>query len=218
MHFCLWPLYEELPGGKQEYIPRFTVDPVLPPGGPTSEYEQELAEAPNYYAIQTCHLSEPQVAHVLPGGYRAIYYTTSFDDRTAAPSMIRLRRYLSPEIQKVDYPERPADNSLAFMRKRRLFHPDGLYGTIDIPLDDAGAFSKGINAIAFDESIGRICIAVEGELSVRILDMARNVEPDGRFSGWMEKMSYEIAEQDCWVSKDCIHSRSIPGWYEQWFH
>lgn len=218
IHFCLWPHFEELPDGKQSYIPRFTVDPVPPVGGPTSEYEQEFKEAPKFYAMQTCHLSEPHVAHVLPGGYRAVYYTTSYDDRTAAPSMIRLRRYISPEIQKVVYPQRPEDNSLALCRKRRPFHPDGLYGTIDIPLEDANAFKKGINAITWDESIGRICIAVEGELSVRILDMARSVEPDGRFSGWMERMSYEMVEQDCWTSKDCIHSQSVPGWYEQWIN
>lgn len=217
MHYSLWPMHKAMPDGKIKYTPRYIVDPTPPPGGPTPEYELVKREARRHYAHQTCHITEPQVVHVLPGNYRAVYYTTSKDDRRASPSMIRLRRYLSPEIQKVVYPERPGDNSLAFMRTERPYHPSGLYGTIEIELEDSKAFSNGINAIAWDESLGRICVAVEGELSVRILDMGRTIEPDQRFADWKVRMSQEIAEQDCWHSKDCIHSRSIPGWWEHWF-
>lgn len=216
LHFCLWPMYEQMLDGSTKCIPRYIVDPTPPLDGPTPEFEAMQAEAIKHYAVQTCHISDPQVANVLPGGYRAIYYTTSYDDLKASPSMIKLRRYLSPEIQKVTYPARPDDNSASFLRKPRPLHPNGLYGTIEIPIEDSSAFGKGINAITWDESIGRICIAVEGELGVRILDMARSVEPDKRFVGWKETMSREIAEQDCWNSKNCIHSGSIPGWYEHW--
>ncbi|KXN90104.1 hypothetical protein AN958_05109 [Leucoagaricus sp. SymC.cos] len=195
VHFCLWPMYQRVEDGKVNYIPR---------------------TAKKTYAIQTCHICEPQAAHVLPGGYRAIYYTTSHDDRRATPSMIKLRRYLSPEIQRVAYPLRPEDNSLAFLRKKRPVHPTGLYGTVEIPLEDSNAFSKGINAITWDETLGRICIAVEGELGVRILDMGRTVEPDSRFAAWRKKTDQEMFEQDCWHSKDCIHSESIPGWFDHW--
>jgi hypothetical protein len=216
MHFSIWPMYQTMADGTRKYIPRYVVDPTPPPGGPTAEWEIRKAEAKQHYHLQTCHVVDPQVAHALPGSYRAVYYTTLHTDRRASPSMIRLRRYLSPEIQKVTYPVRPDDNSLAFMRKERPLHPSGLYGTIDIPLEDSSAFAKGINAIAWDETLGRICIAVEGELGVRILDMGRTVEPDQRFAGWKQQIYREIAEQDCWHSKDCIHSGSIPGWYEHW--
>lgn len=218
LHFCLWPMYENQPDGAQKWVHRYTIDPSEPEGGITPEWEALRNEARKYYAIQTCHVTEPQVAHVLPGGYRAVYYTTLHDDRRASPSMIRLRRYLSPEIQKVVYPPRPEDNSLMFMRKPRHYHPDGLYGTIDIPLEDTSAFATGINAITWDETIGRVCIAVKGELGIRILDMARNVEPDRRFVKWKDNMCLEMAEQDCWTSKDCIHRTTIPGWYEQWLN
>ncbi|KAF9453898.1 hypothetical protein P691DRAFT_694151 [Macrolepiota fuliginosa MF-IS2] len=212
MHFCLWPMYETRSDGKQWCVPRYTVDPTPPPGGPTPTWQVLQNEAKDHYSIQTCHLCDPHVAHVLPGGYRAIYYTTLYDDRKASPSMIKLRRYLSPEVQKLAYPPRPADNSLAFMDKKRRYHPSGLYGTIDIALEDAKAFETGINAISWDETTGRICIAVEGELSVRILDMARNVEPDKRFVSWRDATFHEMGKMGCFTSKDCIHRVSIPGW------
>ncbi|KAJ3559570.1 hypothetical protein NP233_g11232 [Leucocoprinus birnbaumii] len=217
MHYSLWPMYEPTADGGVKYIPKYIVDPTPPANGTTPEWAYERDVARTHYAHQTCHVTDPQVVHILPGNYRAVYYTTSEDDRRASPSIMRLRRYHSPETQKIEYPVRPEDNSSAFMRTERPYLPSGLYGTIDIKPQDDDVFSKGVNAVAWDESIGRICIAVEGELGIRILDMAMNVEPDNRFAGWKQQMSQEIVEQDCWHTKDCIHSRSIPGWWEHWF-
>ena len=210
MHFSLWPMCQQTSDGKIHYISKYIVDPAPLPDGPTPEWELVRTEAQKHYTHQSCHQTDPQVVHVLPGNYRAVYYTTSQHDRRTSPSMLRFRRYLSPEVQKTTYPERPKDNSLAFMRTERPFHPSGLYGCIEIGLDDAYAFSsKGINAIAWDESIGRVCVAVQGELGVRVLDMGLTVEPDQRFAGWKKRMSQEIAEQDCWHSRNCSHTRSV---------
>ncbi|EKM83949.1 hypothetical protein AGABI1DRAFT_124275 [Agaricus bisporus var. burnettii JB137-S8] len=217
-HFCLWPMYEQTPDGHINYIPRYTVIPTEPPGGITPEYEAEFASAGKFSMAQSCHITDPEVAHVLPGGYRAIFYTTKYDDLRASPSMIKLRRYISPEIQDRSYPEKPADNSLSFLRKTRRKVPNGIYGTIDIPVEDSATFGLGISAITWDESIGRICVAIDGELCVRILDMAKSVEPDVRFDAWKERMSQEIVEQGCWnVTKECIHTDAhnvpMPGGY-----
>lgn len=216
MHFSMWPMWHRKSDGEIQYISKYIVDPAPLPGGPTPEWELLRREAQRHYSHQSCHQTDPQVVHILPGNYRAVYYTTSQDDRRISPSMLRLRRYLSPEVQKLAYPERPGDNSLAFMRTERPFHPSGLYGTIEVELEDTNAFHKGINAIAWDESIGRVCIAVEGELGVRILDMGLTVEPDQRFAGWKKRMSQEIAEQNCWHSKDCLHTHFASSWPSLW--
>lgn len=207
-HYCLWPMYEQLADGSINYLPRYTVIPTEPPGGPTAEYERELALTRKFASTQSCHITEPEVAHVLPGGSRALYYTTPNKDLRAAPSVLKLRRYISPEIQDLSYPERPADTSLSFLRKQRPKVPTGIYGPIEIAIEDAATFGQGITAITWDETIGRICVAIDGELCVRILDMAKSVEPDVRFDAWKERMSREIVEQGCWdTTKDCIHTR-----------
>jgi hypothetical protein len=216
-------MYEQMADGHINYIPHYVVTPTEPPGGANARYERELALARKYSSAQSCHITEPEVAHVLPGGSRAIYYTTEDDDLKVAPSMIKLRRYISPEIQDLSYPERPADNSLSFLRKQRPKVPTGVYGSIEIPFEDSATFGLGISAITWDESIGRICIAIDGELCVRILDMAKSVEPDTRFNAWKERMSQEIVEQGCWnTTKDCIHTRTfnvpMPGGYNPHSH
>ncbi|KAG6853541.1 hypothetical protein C0991_003398 [Blastosporella zonata] len=99
-HSILWP-------SKQSGVPH---------GGThlSKLYKYDLSD----FVMQTSHQSTPLTSHVLPGAFRSIVYTTSENDRTDAPSLHALRRYINPEFQTEEYPiERVKRESTAQRKK-----------------------------------------------------------------------------------------------------
>lgn len=148
-----------------------------------------------HVCFQSQHICTPLVTHVLPGVYRALMYTVMEDDRKDAPSMVSLRRYVNPEYQYADYPISRVDRSTCVLRKRLPVVPSNIYGSF--PLDESCQQhyqNGGVAAIAWDEGIGRVCIAAENEMQIQILDFAHVVQPGARFARW--KRNQDIVLHD----------------------
>lgn len=177
IHHVLWPAHVEIPAtltqaAKTVYY--YSLDHVVP---------------------QTKHVSSPHVTHILPGAYRALMYTVPTADRSDTPALIRLRRYINPEIQHADYPLPKEDTSEPILRKKRRALPFNVYGTFDLPRHVKQLYQEeGVAAITWDEGIGRVCIAAKDEMNIRILDFAHVVQPDARFAQWKRSQAYLHSE------------------------
>ncbi|GBE77151.1 predicted protein [Sparassis crispa] len=97
-------------------------------------------------------------AHVLAGSYRSIVYTTPLGNRTDAPPIVKFHRYFDPWSRWEDPPE-GVDMSQKHVVSR-TYVPDGVR---DI---------KSVAALAWDETIGRLCVAGAGSPTVHVLDFA----------------------------------------------
>jgi len=147
----------------------------LPPS-PGSEAKKSYYYSLSNVSFQSRHDCDPNVAHVLPGAYRALIYTVPSDDRTDSPALINLRRYITPEAQPIDYPITPADNLSEEQRvmKRRKLIPSNIYSSLVIPKKLAASLREdGETAVAWDEGIGRVCIAASDDSVIHILDFAQ---------------------------------------------
>lgn len=157
------------------------------------------ATAPAHYEYEykhnavhvTTHISDPEVAHVLPGATRAVVYTVDKDDRTDFPKMLRLRRYNHPFARAGKYQEalKPEPEPIS-RRKRKPILRKTLFRTFG-PQDIVEEINNrgGVAAIAWDEGSGRICVAAEKENEVRILDCSYVTIPDARFAEWKRKQA-----------------------------
>ena len=167
IHHLVWPSAEYIPATRTRNA--------------TVQYYYTL----EHVCFQSQHVCSPLVTHILPGVYRALMYTVMEDDRTDAPSLVSLRRYVNPEYQYADYPIPRVDRSTRILRKKLPAVPCNIYSSF--PLDEKCQQhyqNGGIAAITWDEGIGRVCIAAENEMQIRILDFAHVVHPDARFARW----------------------------------
>lgn len=166
---------------------------------PTETKIEATATAPAHYEYEythdvvhvTTHISEPDVAYVLPGATRAVVYTVGKDDRTDFPKMLRLRRYNHPFARATKYQEALKPEPEPISRRQRKPVPRKTlfrnFGPADIveEINDRG----GVAAIVWDEGSGRICVAAEKENEVRILDCSYVTIPDARFAEWKRKQA-----------------------------
>jgi hypothetical protein len=157
-HYMVWPTHVDLPpfpGSKQQ-----------------KSYYYSLSNV----SFQSRHVCDPNIAHVLPGAYRTLLYTVPSDDRTDTPALLNLRRYITPEAQPFDYPVAPEDDrntEQRVMKKRKLI-PSNIYSSLVIPKKLAASLKEdGVTAVAWDEGIGRVCIAASYDSVIHILDFAQ---------------------------------------------
>ncbi|KAF8079203.1 hypothetical protein FPV67DRAFT_1616907 [Lyophyllum atratum] len=170
IHYVVWPSSKANKQGSQTYF--YSLD---------------------YVCIQTRHNCEPYVAHVLPGAFRALIYTAHMDDRKDALTLVSLRRYLNPEFQTKNYPIPRVNRSSKVMRKKVPSMPTNVYGTLKTNPAALERFQRlGIAAIAWDEGIGRVCIAAGGTPQIEIVDFANVVHPDRRFERWKQAQDYVL--------------------------
>ncbi|PFH49670.1 hypothetical protein AMATHDRAFT_147100 [Amanita thiersii Skay4041] len=143
------------------------------------------------------HVSPPYNLHILPGAYRAVVYSIREEDRKDTPGLVALRRYLNPEFTPKDYP-RPSPVTLnSVLRKPRYTIPAAVYSSIELSVNAREQLAKnGISAIAWDESIGRLCIVPGNEQKIRVLDFSSVVQPDERLSRWVKAGTYFQRKDD----------------------
>ena len=99
---------------------------------------------------------------ILPGSYRSIVYAVPKDDITNAPSIVEIKRYGDEETLRRPTPEEMADPG--YMRApRKPFH------------QFFWEMEKGVRvkAMAWDETIGRLCMVVEKSQVVFMLDFSK---------------------------------------------
>ncbi|KAL6301301.1 hypothetical protein BKA93DRAFT_828413 [Sparassis latifolia] len=97
-------------------------------------------------------------AHVLAGSYRSIVYTTPLGNRTDAPPIVKFHRYFDPWSRWEDPPDGVDMHQKHVVS--RTYVPDSVR---DI---------KSVAALAWDETIGRLCVAGAGSPTVHVLDFA----------------------------------------------
>jgi hypothetical protein len=157
-HFIVWPTHVDIPpspGSKQ-----------------TKSYYYSLSNV----TFQSRHDSDHVIPHVLPGAYRTLIYTVPSDDRRATPSLLDLRRYVTPEAQPYDYPriDRDANPEERVMKDRKNI-PFNIFSSLVMPNKLATTLREdGVTAVAWDEGIGRVCIASSDDSTIHILDFAQN--------------------------------------------
>ncbi|KNZ81676.1 hypothetical protein J132_11030 [Termitomyces sp. J132] len=134
---------------------------------------------------QTRHDADPYIGHVLPGVFRSLVYTTERTDRTATPSLTSLRRYISPEFQSDWYPLARVQRDSTVERHNYKRMPNNVYTQLDIGLEAAARYRvHGLGAIAWDQSIGRVCLTIGGGRLIEILDFSHAALPVERFLDW----------------------------------
>ena len=98
---------------------------------------------------------------VLAGSFRTVAYCVPKADRTAAPKLWRMYRYYDPASRKPTAENGP----------HGVWHgPQSVLTTLEVPEE---VTSKRVEALAWDETIGRLCVAFEGEQTVTVLDYAK---------------------------------------------
>jgi hypothetical protein len=154
-HFILWPQHFYVPAGITSME--------------TSLYFYTLSNL----ISQSRHDSDDVICCVLPGSSRSLIYTISADDRRAAPSLIELRRYVSPETQPFEYPEPQTEDTSDIMKERKRV-PFNIYSTLELPRKLAKTLrNEGITAVAWDEGLGRVCISASEDSTIHILDFSQ---------------------------------------------
>ncbi|KAM6498570.1 hypothetical protein JOM56_006518 [Amanita muscaria] len=165
IHHCLWPSFMDIP--MDELIRR--------------TWFYDLSQA----TVQTSHVSAPYDIHVLPGAYRAMMYTVRPDDRNDDLQLVSFRRYINPGNVPFDYPEKEPDSFGPVLGRPRYLIPAHVYSSIDLTLSaSAQLATTGISAVAWDETIGRLCVVAGKEQKIRVWDFSNAVQPDGRLSKW----------------------------------
>ena len=155
-HFMMWPIHVNIPATGRSPA--------------RTEYYYSL----EHLTFQSRHDCDPNIAHVLPGAYRTLLYTVPSWDRTDNPSLINLRRYIAPETQPRSYPiQKELSGEERVMKQRKLI-PSNIFATLTLPKKLAiGLKEYGVTAVAWDEGVGRVCIAAPEEQAIHVLDFAQ---------------------------------------------
>ncbi|KAG6897146.1 hypothetical protein C0992_003804 [Termitomyces sp. T32_za158] len=137
---------------------------------------------------QTMYNAQPYIGHIIPGVFRSLVYTTESTDRTAAPSLMSLRRYISPEFQTNSYRLERVQRQSSVERCEYPSMPRYVYATIDLGHEAAARYREcGLGVITWDEAIGRVCMTTGGGSIIEVMDFSHAVKPGERFLDW--KMS-----------------------------
>ncbi|KAJ3723589.1 hypothetical protein DFJ43DRAFT_648646 [Lentinula guzmanii] len=122
---------------------------------------------------------------VIPGVQRALMYTVPLDDRSDKPKIKTLGRYCNPYSHDVAYPHGfPPEGDFSVLRYRYV-RPTKDYAPIKCSSNVFQHIAeKGCNAITWDESTGRVCMATQKNMKFLILDVRKIVAPDDRFAQW----------------------------------
>ncbi|KAJ8523092.1 hypothetical protein ONZ45_g433 [Pleurotus djamor] len=157
---------------------------VSHPGSSTVAYVYTA----RYITEQSTRLTRSKVVpFVLPGASRAIIYHVQKYDRTDAPPMLDLIKYVDQNGRPVGFPDEPDsdDGPDDILRTPRQAIPHTLFSTVALPKswkEDLG--QAGLGAITWDEGIGRVCLSVKDEPSLRVLDFATSRTLEDRFASW----------------------------------
>ncbi|KAJ3480199.1 hypothetical protein NLI96_g8515 [Meripilus lineatus] len=122
------------------------------------------------YVLISVHAPVDSVYRVLPGSYRPIFYSIPKDDRTDSPPVLSMKRYWD---DSAEWLKQPSAEQLA----------DPLYLSVDgHKLRDIGFFGEKdttrVTAMAWDETIGRLCMVPAGRNTVVVLDFAKAPKED----------------------------------------
>ncbi|KAF5356544.1 hypothetical protein D9758_008215 [Tetrapyrgos nigripes] len=128
---------------------------------------------------QSTHYSEPVDARIIPGVHRALIYTVPGDDRTDEPNLLALRRYYNPLFPGSGYPHPPYGHPEPEHEviEKRYLRPTNLFCSFQINSPYLEHIKEqGFTAIAWDESIGRVCIATPKDMHILVLDVGKMTE------------------------------------------
>ncbi|KAL4248406.1 hypothetical protein ABKN59_006837 [Abortiporus biennis] len=126
-----------------------------------SEAEKSVEVKRRKYRYSTASSSTVKVLHallneeyrILPGSYRSILYTIPWDDISAAPRVLRMYRYFDEEsVRKVPLEEETEDDP--------------------VDEDDIGVLGDYFAAMAWDETVGRLCLCLDEGEQVFVVDFA----------------------------------------------
>lgn len=113
-------------------------------------------------------------AFVLPGNGRAALWAVPADDRTDAPKLISIWSFIRSE-NDADLLPREQEDAEWPARK-----PDGTRRDCFMPVvleeEVRNRFERGVQAMAWDESIGRLCVCAAESSEIYVLDFAKNVK------------------------------------------
>ncbi|KAK7464640.1 hypothetical protein VKT23_005848 [Stygiomarasmius scandens] len=157
---------------------RLVVDVRMDGTGGVDEISEWIYRT-DWALLQSTHVSEPVDARIIPGVHRALVYTVPGDDRTDDPELLALRRYHNPLFPGAGYPDPPygypePEQEVIEMRYKR---PTNLFCKFKInsPYLDY-IKEQGFTAIAWDEGIGRVCIATPKDMHILVLDVGKMTE------------------------------------------
>jgi hypothetical protein len=129
---------------------------------------------------QALRMEKDKIMHILPGIDRSLVYTVPADDDSSSPALLQLKKYITHQrIPRNDNFD-PGPEPYEISEDERVMKPASLYpydrfGDIVLPLSlRVSLLDNGIMSVAWDEGVGRACIAAGGfERIVYILDFAQ---------------------------------------------
>ncbi|EMD31126.1 hypothetical protein CERSUDRAFT_60469 [Gelatoporia subvermispora B] len=124
------------------------------PSGTMVTYSYSLDESIREVAME--RVSAEYVPRILPGTYRSLIYFTPDDDRRAAPAICKIGRLCDPQLFAGQAGEADEESAYALQVE---YPPE-----ID---------TSSVAALAWDQGIGRLCVAPSNSTAVHVLDFAR---------------------------------------------
>ncbi|KAG6811268.1 hypothetical protein H0H92_008261 [Tricholoma furcatifolium] len=180
IHHFMWPAPR-----------RRDIDPI-PYSGP-----QDFYYSIEFITDQTVHQTPGLRTFIIPGVWRGIVYSIDENDRRDAPSLRKLRRYLNPEFTK-SYPVARVNRNSDVQKRALRNVSNNAFGDFliwDLDNDFVRYREEGLAAIAFDETVGRLCIAtgnVEGVLD--IYEFGYSKPTSGKFMTWKRERPEGLIE------------------------
>ncbi|OBZ77473.1 hypothetical protein A0H81_02707 [Grifola frondosa] len=132
---------------------------VLPQSRVTYQYPLE-----NHTRVMHCNAPLNTEFRILPGSVRPLLYTIPWDDTTAAPRVLSMHPYRDWEALPDEIP---------IPREVLPKHKGQFDGVLSAP-------NWPVEAFAWDEHIGRLCVSVEGVSTIQVYDFARAPRLDAK--------------------------------------
>ncbi|KAJ3829189.1 hypothetical protein EV361DRAFT_989445 [Lentinula raphanica] len=160
-----------------------------------------------FYNLEFCPKVEQTVQdpdhhmRILPGLHRALVYTVPVGDRSDRPKIMSLGRYHNPDwnLWYEGYPHGPFPQGDLSVVRQRYRQPEDLYWKIQCHSNVFKQISEaGCNAITWDESTGRVCMAMQKNMNFLILDVKRVMTPDDRFAQWRRLQAMTAGPDTLW--------------------
>ncbi|KAH9949414.1 hypothetical protein B0H21DRAFT_133036 [Amylocystis lapponica] len=137
---------EELPGPRAKY-------------GSYTTYAYPLS----HHSLMKMHRAPAGCAfRILPGSYRTVVFVVPKDERADAPHVWRMYRYFDPASRTRIEEQVTVEGEWT--------GPQTVVCGLEVPRE---VVTKRVAAAAWDETIGRLCLAFEDEQTVTVLDYAR---------------------------------------------
>jgi hypothetical protein len=189
-HLTMWPRRIERPPTPGASPSSSTMDLSSPTPSSSQRSSSALStfsDAPtHFYPLQSCNyqamydFSAPDAQHfgaarIVPGTVRALVWGAPRDSRKDAPPLIDMWSYASPERRDPDADATLPEDARARIEARQAARApcrSNCLAALSLPPPVRAMLTKGVQAMAFDDTIGRVFASADKCQKIFIIDFA----------------------------------------------